>query len=104
MTQEDKINKAIEELFKREQFYQEKRMAYAEAEYDYRVGYATEYGKASGTIESKKNTAMEKVAKKLEAREVAEAESDIAYQLLQDCRQVLSARQSLLKTSLERGV
>ena len=104
MTQEDKINKAIEELFKREQFYQEKRMAYAEAEYDYRVGYAVAFGKAEGTAEGRKQEAMEKVAKKLEAREVAEAESDIAYQLLQDCRQVLSARQSLLKTSLERGV
>lgn len=103
MTQEDKINRAIEELFKREQFYQEKRMAYAEAEYDYRVGYAVAFGKAEGTAEGRKQEAMEKVAEKLRARELSEAESDIAYQLLQDCRQVLSARQSLLKTSLERG-
>lgn len=104
MTHEDRIEKCIAELWRREEFYATARLAAAEAEHIYRIKLAVEFGKAEGAVEARKMEAIEMCQYELINRDVSAAASDIAYQKLLDARDVLSARQSLLKASLNRGV
>lgn len=99
-----KLEKAIEEMFAREEVYAEKRLAAGEAEYDHKQARAIAYRVAEGTIESRKMEADENCAEEMKARFTAEAESEIAKEKLLDVRAALSARQSILNAETKRMI
>lgn len=104
MTQEERINLCIEEIFRRENHFAEARRNAAIREYEHKVKRATEYLKGEGTIKEREMAADKACEAEMKARFTAEAEAEIASQFLQDARQVLSARQSLLKAEMDRPV
>lgn len=99
-----KLDAALEELFTREKFYEEKRTAAAIAEHDYKLKRAIERKKASGTIQDKEAAA--EIACEIEShrRFIADAESDIAKEKLLDVRAAVSARQSILNAETRRPI
>ncbi len=99
-----KLEKALDELFARESFYEEKRTAAAIAEYDYRIKKAVSYKVADGAVELRKMLADEMSAAEMKARFIADAESDIAKEKLLDVRAAVSARQSILNAETRRPI
>lgn len=99
-----KIERLLDELLHREQFYKEKRLRAAEAEHAYRIALAKAFVEAMGSAELRKQTAYLEASQELQDREIANAESEIAYQKLQDVRAALIARQTLAKAERERPI
>lgn len=100
-----KLEKALDELSTRENFYAEKRMKAAESEYAHKLKRAVEIKKANGTIKDKEAIAEINCAVEYLTRLLADAESDIAKEKLLDVRTAVSARQSILnaETRTERA-
>lgn len=99
-----KLEKALNLLLERENFYAEKRIAAAEAEHSYKVKRAIETKKADGTIKDKEMSAEIACEIALLQRLMADAESDIAREKLLDIRTVISARQSILTAETKRNL
>jgi len=104
LDKEQQLDAALEELFTREKFYEEKRTAAAIAEYDYRIKKAVSYKVADGAVELRKMLADEMSAAEMKARFIADAESDIAKEKLLDVRAAVSARQSILNAETRRPI
>lgn len=96
MEQADKIEKAIAELAKREKAFEEAQNEFAAAEFEYRQSKAVEFLSAEGTDKAREAISIQKSAGKMERKIKAEAKVHILKTLVEDCRQVLSARQSIL--------
>ncbi len=101
---EQKLEKALEAMFEREQFYTERRIAAAEAEHRYKIKRAVETKKADGTIKDKEMTAEIACDVELLERVLTDAQSDIAKEKLLDVRTAVSARQSILNAETKRSV
>lgn len=102
--QSDLIEKAIAELFVREKAYSQFLKDEAEQEHQYRKSRAVAYLEAEGTVADKNAVADLQCADLYQKKVEAEARVAASKAMLDDCRQVLSARQSILsahsKTSL----
>jgi len=96
MEQADKIEKAIEELVRRENAFSEAAKEYAEAEGDYRQAKASAYLLAEGSIPERESRATIKAWPEHKRKLAAEATLAIMKAKLDDCKQVISARQSIL--------
>jgi uncharacterized tellurite resistance protein B-like protein len=96
MEQAEKIEKAIEELARREKAFADAQSVFADAEYDYRQARATEFLKADGTDKTREAISVQKSAAQMKRKIKAEANVHLLRTMLDDCRQVLSARQSIL--------
>src|SRR5687768_15366639 len=101
MQQSSKIEKAIEEIFSRETDYAEACLSYAEAEHNYRMAKATAYLSADGTVEERKMKADKAVKAQMKAKLYAEAILSLTKAKLDDVRQVISARQSVLSAEMK---
>lgn len=96
MNQADLIEKAISELFVREKSYVEACKEMAVAESDYRRKRAMKYLNADGTVADRNAQADLECWEEHKRKLAAEATVALTKALLEDCRQVLSARQSIL--------
>lgn len=94
--QSAKIEKAIETLAQRENDYEAACKEYAEAEHAYRMAKASAFLTADGTVEHRKFTADKQCWNQMKTKLAAEAVMSITKERLLDCRQVISARQSIL--------
>lgn len=103
MNQTDLIEKAITELHLREKAYVEACQEYAVAETEYKRMRAMKYLNADGTI-ADRNAQADLECWEYHKRKIA-AETTVALTktLLEDCRQVLSARQSILSAQSKTG-
>lgn len=104
MTQEERLENTLKDLWEREEVFAKAKRQEAEAIFNHKQKRAVEYLKADGTIKEREMIADQNAKKEMQERFQAEAESEIAYQFLQDARQAASARQSLLKAEMERKV
>lgn len=96
MSQADKIEKAIEELARRENDFAAAAAAFAEAEAAYRLAKASAFLLAEGTVAEREAVASKQVWNQHKTKLGAEATLAIMKEKLLDCRQVVSARQSIL--------
>lgn len=96
MNQADLIEKAISELFVREKAYVEACKELAVAEADYRRKRAMTYLNADGTVADRNAQADLECWEEHKRKLAAEATVALTKALLEDCRGVLSARQSIL--------
>jgi hypothetical protein len=96
MRQAQLIEKAIIHLHERGQLYKEAMMAKAEAEHAYKTARSAAFLKAEGTIKDKDALAELAVKDLLLTHLTAEATAAFAKASLDDCRAVISARQSIL--------
>lgn len=96
MNQSAMIEKAIVALHQREQAYKEAVQDYAEAEFEYKRARAHAYLTAEGTIKDKDALADIKTEKEHQRKLACEATLALTKAMLEDCRAVLSARQSIL--------
>jgi hypothetical protein len=90
------IEKTISELFRRETEFKDALTALPEIENRYKTKKAVEYLKADGSVEARKAIAEEKCAQEALEYLQADARATLAKELLNDCRAVLSAKQSIL--------
>lgn len=98
----EQIEDCIESIYEREQSYAHAKIEAVEAKHKYKIRYAVEFRLAEGTAESRRHLAEERTAQENLEKEQKEAVAEIAYQFLQDARQVLIAKQSLLKEESRR--
>lgn len=98
---QSQIEDVLSELWRREQAYEKAVLEYAEAHYEFKLKYAVEYRKANGTIDDRKNTALEMCAKEFKRDLQTEAVMAFTKESLKDSQMSLSARQSLLKADRE---
>ena len=101
MNQTDKIEKAINELALREHAFASAVIESAEAEGTYRQAKAEAYLKADGTIPEKEMQADKQCQAEYARKLIADAMERLTKNKLEDCRAVLSARQSLLSAELK---
>lgn len=101
MNQSAKIEKAVEEIFSRETDFTEACREFAEAEHSYRMAKAEAFLEATGTVEERKMKADRKVNKEMKRKLAAEAALSFTKAKLDDVRQVISARQSILSASVK---
>jgi hypothetical protein len=94
--QADLIEQAISELFKREKAYTAAVHEYTEAEHLYKEARAHAYLAADGTVADRNAIADLECIKEYQCKIKAEATLAMTKVLLEDCRNVLSARQSIL--------
>ena len=96
-----KIEKTIEELFRREQEFEEATLSAPEAEHRYKVDKAVAYLGGEGSIEARKAKAEEICSESFLEYLKADARAKIAKEKLEDARAVLSARQSLERNQFQ---
>ena len=82
-----------------EREYKKALTAEVNAKHDFKVSYAVEYRKADGTVEERKQIAVEKTEKIYKIFLQAEMERRLTKVKLDDAQLTLSARQSLLSAS-----
>lgn len=100
----DLIEKTIAELFVREKAYEESVTAYAEAEANYKEARADVFLKADGTVAERNASADTVCAELYRAKVQAEAIMSLTKLKLEDCRNVLSARQSMLSAQTKTAL
>ena len=100
LDREQQLEKTLSVVASRETEYEAACVGYAEAEASYRIEYARAFLVADGTVEERKQTAIDKVERFLRARETAEAVRDFTREKLRDAQAAVSARQSLLAAEL----
>lgn len=101
---EQKLDKALDELFAREAHFEAKRTAAAIAEHTYRIKRAVEFKKAEGSVDLRKAISEIEADEEMRLRFIADAESDIAKEKLLDVRTAVSARQSILNAETRRPI
>lgn len=103
MNQAEQIEKAIAELYVREKAYVEACQEFAIAEAEYKRKRAMKYLNADGTIADRNAQADLDCWDEHKRKLAAEATVALTKALLEDCRQVLSARQSILSAQAKAG-
>lgn len=103
MNQTEQIEKTITELFVRERAYVEACEEYAIAEAEYKRKRAMKYLHADGTIADRNAQADLECWEEHKRKIAAETTVALTKALLEDCRQVLSARQSILSAQAKAG-
>lgn len=101
MNQADKIERAIEELARREKAFEKAQEEFANAEYEYRQAKAKEFLSADGTDKTRESISIKKSAAQMKRKIKAEAQVHLLRTMLDDCRQVVSARQSILSAEVK---
>lgn len=101
--QSDLIEKAIVELHVREKAYVEACEEYAIAEAEYKRKRAMKYLNADGTVADRNAQADLECWEEHKRKIAAETTVALTKALLEDCRQVLSARQSILSAQAKAG-
>lgn len=96
MRQAQLIEQAIIHLHERGKNYRQALMELATAEYNYKTAKSEAYLKADGTIKDKEAIAEQQVKDLYLTYLTAEAEATFTKASLDDCRTVISARQSIL--------
>lgn len=96
MRQAQLIEQAIIHLHERGKTYKEALMARAAAEYNYKTAKSAAYLKAEGTIKDKEAIADQEVKELYLDYLTAEAQATFTKSSIDDCRAVISARQSIL--------
>lgn len=96
MEQIELIQRAIEEMARRENDYAAAATDYANKEAAYRLAKASAFLLAEGTVEQRKLIADKQCWEAMKEKLAAEAVLSIMKEKLQDVRAVLSARQSIL--------
>lgn len=104
MSQIEKIEGAIKELYTRENDYGEACASFAEAEHNYRMAKATAFLKADGTIDQRKFIADKECSAQMKSKLTAEAVLNLTKAKLDDCRGVLFARQQILSAENRNGL
>lgn len=99
MNQVDAIEKAIVELFSREKAFVAACEELAVADADYKRARAVAFLRAEGTMGDKNAKADAECWEQHKRKLAAEATHALTKALLEDCRQVLSARQSILSAN-----
>ena len=97
----NKVEKAITELYSREQALKLALEDAAQKEHEYKLKLAQEFRKAEGTEKARTNAAMEACEKAHLDYIKADAVKAFTSQAIKDCLQVLSARQSLLTADVK---
>lgn len=98
---QSQIEDVLSELWRREVAYEKAVLEYAEAHYEFKLKHAVEYRKSNGTIDDRKNSALEACAKEYKRDLQTEAVMSFTKEALKDTQMALSARQSLLKADRE---
>lgn len=100
MTQEqDKLEKTIGELYTRETAYASACNDAAANEHTFKIKFATEFRKATGSVDLRKQTAMIECQEEYSNHLTADAVRDFTKEKLRDAQAVLSARQSILSAT-----
>ena len=99
MTQSDLIEKAIAELYVREKAYVEACRELALADAEYRRKRAMKYLNADGTVADRNAQADLDCWEEQKRKIAAEATQALTKAMLDDCRAVISARQSILSAT-----
>lgn len=100
MTPDEKLEKALNELAKREDAYGDAELAFADAAYNYEVAYAEAVLRAEGTVKEKEALATIGAKEALNAKLQAQATRDFMKVKVKDAQDAVSARQSLLASAL----
>lgn len=103
-TQSDLIEKAIAELFVREKAYVDAVHEQYEAEHVYKQKRAEVYLKADGTIADRNAQADLECDGEYKRKAKADAMLALTKLLLEDCRNVISARQSILSAQTKSAL
>lgn len=96
MNQADQIEKAIAELFVREKAYEKAVDEQWQAEHAYKKKRAEVYLRADGTIADRNSQADLECDEEYKRKVKGDAILALTKVLLEDCRNVISARQSIL--------
>jgi len=97
---EERINKTLQEMYERETAYDAALINAVDADFDYKVAEAQAFLKAEGNVEERKRQALLAVAEQYKAHLIAEATKTIMKVKVDDCRQALSARQTMLSAEV----
>lgn len=103
-TQSDLIEKAIAELYVREKAFEEAVHEYTAAEADYKEARAEAYLKADGTVADRNAAADSYCSPQYRRKVKAEAIMSLTKLKLEDCRNVISARQSMLSAQAKAAL
>lgn len=90
-----KLEAVLSELFNREKEYEQACINAAEAESEYRIKIAREFRLAEGTVDAKKNAAIEACAKELSYRDTTDAIKDFTREKVKNAQIACSLRQSI---------
>ena len=99
-----KLEKTIEELFRREQEFEAATIDAVEKEHRYKVDKAVAYLGANGSIEARKAIAEEICSDAYLDHLKADARAVIAKEKLNDVRAVISARQTIESNQYKSNV
>lgn len=98
---DEQLEAALERVATLEEDFEKACIAHADAESEYRVQFAKQYLLAEGTEKARNSEAIVAVERFLRDRDSKEAIKEFTREKLRDAQAAVSARQTLLKSSLD---